>query len=60
MFLYVCVFVCEEYEYADSLKSDLPAVINWQEILESDKKGENTKVLHKKLRNGIICELDYS
>ncbi|KAL8092691.1 ent-copalyl diphosphate synthase 1 isoform X2 [Apium graveolens] len=33
-----------EFEYADSLKSDLPAVINWQEILESDKKGENTKL----------------
>lgn len=46
-----CVFVCEEYEYADSLKSDSPAVINWQEILESDKKGETTKVLQKKLKN---------
>ncbi|KAK1373029.1 Ent-copalyl diphosphate synthase [Heracleum sosnowskyi] len=38
-----------EYEYADSLKSDLPAVINWQEILESDKKGENTK-LHSSIK----------
>ncbi|KAL1825946.1 ent-copalyl diphosphate synthase 5 isoform X2 [Daucus carota subsp. sativus] len=38
-----------EYEYAESLKSDLPAVINWQEILESDKKGENTK-LHSSIK----------